>query len=83
VTDEGTYYGNFDAEFRNFWTNGSYYSVFAGLGVLPEHPLPALSYRPESVRGAEPLFEKVKREQRDLVATLPTNLEFLRQLHGR
>src|SRR5262249_10815636 len=32
VTDEATYYSNFDAEFQNFWTNGSYYCIFAGMG---------------------------------------------------
>jgi len=82
TADESTYYGNFEAEFRNFWTNGSYYCIFSGLGLLPEHPLPALTYKRESIEMAEPLFGKVKREQRDLVNTLPGNYEFLRQLHG-
>ncbi|MEH0532676.1 tryptophan 7-halogenase [Streptomyces stelliscabiei] len=82
VTDESTYYGNFEAEFRNFWTNGSYYCIFAGLGLVPDAPLPALSYRPGSVAGAQPLFERVKRQQKDLLDTLPTTYEYLRQLHG-
>lgn len=81
-TDESTYYGNFDAEFRNFWTNGSYYSIIAGLGVLPDTPFPALTYKPESIRAAERLFEEVQREQRRLVETLPTNYEYLRELHS-
>lgn len=34
-TDESTYYGNFEAEFRNFWTNGSYYCIFTGMGSNP------------------------------------------------
>src|SRR5581483_5095150 len=83
ITDEGSYYGNFEAEFRNFWTNGSYYCIFAGLGYLPERPLPMLLYKPESVRQAEGLFAKVKQEQKHLLATLPTNYEYLRHLHGR
>ncbi|QLJ04400.1 tryptophan 7-halogenase [Streptomyces sp. NEAU-sy36] len=82
VTDESTYYGNFEAEFRNFWTNGSYYCIFAGLGLVPDAPLPALSYKPESVIGAQPLFERVKRQQQDLLDTLPTTYDYLRQLHG-
>ncbi|MCX4671920.1 tryptophan 7-halogenase [Streptomyces sp. NBC_01381] len=48
---ESEYYGNFDAEFRNFWTNGSYYCIFSGLGLQPEHPLPALLHRTESLEG--------------------------------
>lgn len=82
VTDESTYYGNFEAEFRNFWTNGSYYCIFSGLDVLPDHPLPVLTYKPESVKHAQPLFAEVKRQQRSLLETLPSNYEFLRELHG-
>jgi len=82
TADEGTYYGNFEAEFRNFWTNGSYYCIFAGLGLMPEHPVPLLTYKPDSVKGAEPLFGRVKRQQEELLGTLPTNAAYLRQLHG-
>ncbi|EUA91493.1 tryptophan halogenase family protein [Mycobacterium ulcerans str. Harvey] len=32
IATESSYYSNFDAEFENFWTNGSYYCIFAGLG---------------------------------------------------
>jgi tryptophan halogenase len=83
VSDEGTYYGNFEAEFRNFWTNGSYYCIFAGLGCLPDHALPALTYKERSIGTVEPLFARVKREQQELAETLPTNYEFLRQLHRK
>jgi tryptophan halogenase len=82
ATDEGTYYGNFEAEFRNFWTNGSYYCIFTGMGLMPDHTLPALTYKPESIRAAEPLFAQVQRRQRELVDTLPSNYEYLCQLHG-
>ncbi|AGM07919.1 tryptophan halogenase family protein [Amycolatopsis keratiniphila] len=81
VTDEATYYGNFDAEFRNFWTNGSYYAIFAGLGHTPDRVLPALNYRPETDAGH--LFDEVRKRQRDIVETLPSNHEFLVKLHGR
>jgi len=83
VTDESTYYGNFEAEFRNFWTNGSYYCIFAGLGLVPDHPLPSLEYRPESVAAAEPLFERVKEEQRQMVDSLPSAYAYLRKLHAK
>lgn len=82
VTDEGTYYGNFEAEFRNFWTNGSYYCIFAGLGVVPDHAMPSLTYREGLIEGAEPLFDDVKREQSELAASLPTHYEYLKHIHG-
>jgi tryptophan halogenase len=83
VTDEETYYGNFEAEFRNFWTNGSYYCIFAGMGWVPQEPLPALRHRPESRRRAEREFDEIRRQAEDLRSRLPTNLEFLRKLHAQ
>ncbi|NUR91579.1 MAG: tryptophan 7-halogenase [Nonomuraea sp.] len=83
ISDESTYYGNFEAEFRNFWTNGSYYCIFAGLGFLPDQPLPALSYKQESIAAAVELFDQVKRKQEELVGTLPTQRDFLRELHAQ
>ncbi|MFE2514590.1 tryptophan halogenase family protein [Streptomyces mirabilis] len=80
MTDERTYYGNFEAEFRNFWTNGSYYSVFAGLGVRPRSSLPILSYRPDSVAAAERAFADVKTRQRQLMSELPSTYQYLRSL---
>jgi tryptophan 6-halogenase len=82
LADEHDYYANFEEEFRNFWTNGSYYCIFAGLGFLPERPLPILRYKPSSVAQAEPLFKAVEGRQRELVKTLPTNYDYLRTLHG-
>ncbi|MGH3692947.1 MAG: hypothetical protein ACRDRX_02905 [Pseudonocardiaceae bacterium] len=83
VVDEPTYYTNFDAEFRNFWTNGSYYCVFAGLGLLPDAPLPSLLHRPCAVQDAKRLFEDVKHKQREMTRNLPTTVEYLRILHNR
>ncbi|EWM18621.1 tryptophan halogenase family protein [Kutzneria sp. 744] len=79
--DDGHYYGNFEAEFRNFWTNSNYYCIFAGLGFLPEHPLPVLEFRPEAVDRAEPVFAAVRRRTEELVATAPTMQAYLRRLH--
>lgn len=81
ITDENSYYHNFEAEFRNFWTNGSYYCILAGLGHLPDAPLPLIAYKPDSAAKAEPIFEEIKRQQRSLVKSLPSNYEYLRQLH--
>jgi len=83
VAESETYYGDPGVEFRNFWTNGSYYSIFAGLDFLPQHPLPLLRYKPDSVKAAEGLLRDVRERQRELVETLPDNYEYLRQLHGR
>jgi tryptophan halogenase len=83
VTDEKNYYGNFEAEFRNFWTNGSYYCIFAGLGLVPKRPMPALLHKPESRRNAEPFFAEVARKQAELVRELPSTYEYLRRLHGK
>lgn len=83
IADENTYYGNFEAEFRNFWTNGSYCCIFAGLGLVPDRPLPLLQYKTKSVEQAETLFADVKRQQQELLDTLPTCYEYLQRLHGR
>lgn len=83
IADEATYYTNLDAEFRNFWTNGSYYCILTGLNVLPDRPLPALSHKPDSVKQGALLLAGVKRQQQALLDSLPTNYEYLRALHGR
>ncbi|MEV6235216.1 tryptophan halogenase family protein [Lentzea sp. NPDC051838] len=83
AVDETTYYANFEAEFRNYWTNSSYYCIFAGLDYLPEHPLPLLEQRGDLVAGAEVAFAEMKRKQKELLATLPTHHDHLRKLHGR
>lgn len=82
ATDESTYYGNIEAEFRNFWPNSSYYCIFAGLGVLPDEPLPRLGHLPSSVAGAEQLFDTVRRQQREIVEQLPTTVEYLNKIHS-
>jgi hypothetical protein len=81
--DSSAYYANFDIEFDNFWTNGSYYAIFAGLGVVPDHPFPLLTYKMESIAAAEPYFKSIKRDQERLVGSLPTCYEFLRKLHRK
>ena len=83
TSDETAYYANFEAEFANFWTNGSYYSIFAGLGLRPDHPLPILDSKPESRQAALALFENVQRRQAELAETLPTVRQYLSDLHGK
>ncbi|TDV43069.1 tryptophan halogenase family protein [Actinophytocola oryzae] len=83
VVGEETYYDNFEAEFRNFWSNSNYYCILAGLDFLPDHSLPMLAARPELADQAEPLFARVKQEQRRILDTVPTCYDYLRQLHGK
>lgn len=82
LNTEEDYYGSFDSEFRNFWTNGSYYCIFAGMGFLPDRPLGRLAYRPAAVEQAKKTLETIKNRQRDLVASLPSNYEYLSQFHA-
>jgi tryptophan halogenase len=83
VVGEDTYYGSFDAEFRNFWTNGSFYCILAGMGWEPAQALPAIRYRSDAIEQAENMFREVKRQSAELKAKLPTNHQFLQRLHGR
>ena len=83
ITTEETYYQNFEAEFRNFWTNSSFYCILAGMGWVPRQSIPSIRYKPDAQRKAAEAFQKIKRESAELYAKLPTNYEFLRQLHGK
>jgi tryptophan halogenase len=82
IVSEGAYYSNFEAEFRNFWTNGSYYCIFAGLGMLPKNAPPVLTYKPESKSTADEMFASMRDRQQELLAKLPTSYDYLKQLYG-
>jgi tryptophan halogenase len=82
LSDEATYYGNFETEFRNFWNNSNYYCIFAGMGWLPDTPLPKLRYRPQAVEKAKAKFVALKQRAADLQARLPSTYEYLKALHG-
>jgi hypothetical protein len=83
LPDAESYYGNFEYEFRNFWTNSNFYCIFAGMGWVPERPLPSLVLRPHSQLRAEAHFADIRRASGELADTLPTNHEFLTHLHGK
>jgi len=55
--------------------------ILAGMGWMPERPLPTLRYRPSSVARAEAAFQNMKLKQELLLKQLPTHYEFLRRLH--
>lgn len=82
VVDVSTYYTNFEAELRNFWTNGSYYCVFAGLDFVPDAPLPSLSHRPAAVQETKRIFEEIKHKEREMLRDLPSTVDYLRALHN-
>lgn len=82
LTDVDGYYQNFDNEFRNFWTNSSFYCVLGGLDVIPEQPYPRIRYSPESLEKAELIFKDLKRQGQELGEKLPSNYEFLKKLHS-
>jgi tryptophan 7-halogenase len=79
--DEDTYYRKFEAEFKNYWTNGSYYCILAGLGREPRHTLPLLAYRSDKQEKAELLFANIRSRAAEATRRTPTNYEFLRRLH--
>ena len=81
LADSSAYYHNFEIEFRNFWTNSNYYCVLAGLGLLPDHPVPALEHMTEALDSVDARFDAISRQQRNLLDTVPTNHAFLRHLH--
>ncbi len=82
LTDVDGYYTNFDNEFRNFWTNSSFYCVLGGLDVVPEQPYPKIRYSPESLAKADQIFGQIKLDSAELISTLPTNYDFLKKLHS-
>ena len=82
LSDSDSYYGNFECEFKNFWTNSNFYCVMAGMGWAPD-ALPHVRYREDSQRRAEQNFQAIKQESAALQASLPTNYRFLSQLHGK
>lgn len=83
ITDEANYYSSFEAEFRNFWTNSSYYCIFAGMGWLPDTPMAKIRYQPEQIERANAMFTALKHKGTEVKAKLPTCLEYLQHLHGR
>lgn len=82
TTSDEDYYGSFETEFRNFWTNSNYYCIFSGMGFNPDQPYSRLQYQPESLRKAQQLMADIKQQQQMLVNTLPSHYEYLKQLHA-
>jgi hypothetical protein len=83
LSDADSYYANFECEFRNFWTNSNFYCVMAGMGWVPDATLPAIRLRQQSQLKADVEFDVIKKKSAELQRSLPTNHQFLKQLHGK
>lgn len=83
LSSEGDYYGTFENEFHHFWTNERYYCIFAGLDFLPDQSLPRIAHRQRAVEEAKAVLARVAATQEELLATLPTNYEYLKRFHAR
>ena len=81
VSDVDTYYDSFETEFHTFWTNSSYYYVWAGLGYLPDEPMARLRYQPHSRQKAEVMFASLKDETAQLLGRLPSLYQYLYHVH--
>lgn len=81
VSDIDAYYESFETEFHNFWTNSSYYYVWAGLGYLPDEPMARLKYQPHSRQKAEAIFASLREESAHLLARLPPLYQYLYHVH--
>ena len=80
TTNADAYYNNFDYEFRNFWTEGSYYAVLTGMGVYPERVHESLRGTGDSA-AVEQLFTAVKERGALGAEQLPSHREFLVSLY--
>ncbi len=83
LSDAESYYGNFECEFRNFWTNSNFYCVAAGMGRVPQRSLSWIRQRPEAQAKAQQQFAALKQKSAELAASLPSCHEFLKRLHGK
>ena len=81
VSDVAAYYDSFETEFHTFWTNSSYYYVWAGLGYLPDVPMARLKYQPRSRERAEGMFAALKGQTAALLERLPPLYDYLYHVH--
>ncbi len=63
--------------------DAQHYALLAALIAGPVEPPPALARLPQAVRAADALFERVRRQQRVFLETLPSAHAYLDRLHRR
>ncbi len=83
LSDVAAYYRDFETEFRNFWTNASYYCILSGMACYPTGVMPRLRYDGSLWAKAREMFASLKRQGEELKRTLPDNYQYLKELHGR
>jgi tryptophan 6-halogenase len=81
VSDIERFYTSFETNFHTYWNNTSYYVILAGLGYLPDNPMPKLLYQPSSWEKATAMFADVKQEARQLLDELPPLFDYLQKLY--
>ncbi|MEM9917817.1 MAG: tryptophan halogenase family protein [Bacteroidota bacterium] len=74
-------YSTFESSFDRFWTNSNYQAVLAGVNYLPDEILPILNLRPDLMQKGELQLEKIRKEVRHRLASLPTHYDFLKGIH--
>lgn len=80
TTNETEYYGNFDIEFSNFWTNSNYYCMFTGFKYYPENIYPKVLYDGK-FKEAKEAIKKLKENESELIERLPSTYEYLKKIH--
>ena len=75
-------YASFGVQFDNFWTNTNYMSILCGVGLLPEHSLALLNYRPDIMKKCEEIFLQYQLESQKLINTLPSQYDYLKKIYA-
>ena len=80
--DSEAYYDNFEVEYRNFWTDSSYYAILTGMGVFPECVNSKIRYHSSMTKDSEQSFKAIKERSTTLVKNLPSHYGFLKEFHA-
>ena len=71
-------YTVFEADYDRFWTNSNFQMVLSGVGYLPEHATPLLTYRPDIMENGEKMLRDIKTQTDKLLSSLPSHYEYLK-----
>lgn len=82
TTNEEDYYGNFDVEFSNFWTNSNYYCMFTGFKWYPDSIYPKVLYD-EEYEQAQQYINELKERENMLLNSLPSTYKYLKSIHSK
>ncbi len=76
-------YTVFEADYDRFWTNSNFQMVLSGVGYLPKHATPLLTYRPDIMENGEKMLRDIKMQTDQLLATLPSHYQYLKSQKDR